>query len=132
MHRNGPDLFIDLSQNNAATLPTSSTTFEPSATTTLEWDWDIEHADRILEAKADAEWQSELPFQVDRKVLKDVVRERMGLEVGRINFLSLGKSIEAFLYCVWSAENIISFNPHVGTFHKARLSFNWGTPHARC
>jgi hypothetical protein len=61
---------------------------------TLEWDWDIEHADGKLETKADAEWQSELPFQVNRKVLKDVVRERMGLEVGRINFLSLSKSNE--------------------------------------
>ena len=87
-----PDIFIDLRQNGATTTTTLPTTSEPM--TTLEWDWDIEHADRKLEAKADAEWQSELPFQVDRKVLKDVVRERMGLEVGRIHFLSLGMSIE--------------------------------------
>jgi hypothetical protein len=110
MPRNGPDLFIDLSlQNGAATtttttlptLPTLPTLFTLDPTTTLEWDWDIEHADRKLEAKADAEWQSELPFQVDRKVLKDVVRERMGLEVGRIHFLSLGKSKRQSSLAVW-------------------------------
>lgn len=30
------------------------------------------------------------PFEVDRRLLKDVVREKMGVEVGRIKFLSAG------------------------------------------
>lgn len=32
------------------------------------------------------------PFQVDRRVLKDVVREKIGIEVARIVFLNAGKS----------------------------------------
>ena len=57
----------------------------------LEWDWDIEHADRELERKADAAFHGTIPFQVDRRVLKDVVRENMGVDVGRITFLSSGE-----------------------------------------
>ena len=56
----------------------------------LEWDWEVEHADRKCEAKADAALHGAIPFQVDRKILKDVVRENMGADVGRIAFLSSG------------------------------------------
>ena len=57
----------------------------------LQWDWEYEHADRKNEAKADAALHGSIPFQVDRKVLKDVVREKMGLDVARITFLSSGE-----------------------------------------
>jgi hypothetical protein len=56
----------------------------------IEWDWDFEHADRKKEAIADAALHGAHPFQVDRKVLKDVVWEKSGTEVGRITFLSSG------------------------------------------
>lgn len=55
------------------------------------WDWDIEHEDRRREATADANMHGAPPFEVDRKVLKDVVREKMGVEVGRITFMNSGE-----------------------------------------
>lgn len=72
----------------------------------LEWDWDVEHADRKAEAKADAALHGALPFEVDRKVLKDVVREKMGAEVVRIKFLSAGRS----QYCLHTkiSSNVVS------------------------
>ena len=65
----------------------------------LEWDWDIEHEDRKAEARADAALLHAMPFQVDRKLLKDIVHERMGAEVARIKFLGAGAShsIESLL-----------------------------------
>ena len=59
----------------------------------LEWDWDAEHADRKAEAKADAAVHNATPFQVDRKLLKDIVHERMGAPVARIKFLGAGPSL---------------------------------------
>ncbi|KAI9063538.1 hypothetical protein FKP32DRAFT_1685924 [Trametes sanguinea] len=56
----------------------------------LVWDWDIEHADRQAERKADAAVHGAIPFEVDRKLLKDIVQERMGAEVARIKFLGAG------------------------------------------
>jgi hypothetical protein len=56
----------------------------------LEWDWDIEHADRKREAQADAALHGAMPFEVDRRVLKDVVLEHMKTPVARIMFLSAG------------------------------------------
>jgi hypothetical protein len=56
----------------------------------LVWDWDIEHADRKRERQEDAALRDQAPFEVDRRLLKDVVREKMGVEVGRIRFLSAG------------------------------------------
>ncbi len=56
----------------------------------LEWDWDIEHEDRKAEAKADAAIHGATPFQVDRKLLKDIVHERMGAHVARIKYLGAG------------------------------------------
>lgn len=58
----------------------------------LVWDWDVEHEDRRAEAKADAAVHGATPFQVDRKLLKDIVHERMGAEVARIKFLGAGSS----------------------------------------
>lgn len=57
----------------------------------LEWDWDIEAQDREREKKTDAALQGAAIFQVERRVLKDIVRERMDCEVGRIKFLSAGE-----------------------------------------
>lgn len=57
----------------------------------LQWNWEIEHADRKKERKADAALHGATPFEVDRKVLKDIVREKMGVDVGLITFLSAGE-----------------------------------------
>ncbi|KAF5383255.1 hypothetical protein D9615_004905 [Tricholomella constricta] len=62
-----------------------------------EWNWEIEHADRRREARADAALHGATPFQVDRRVLKDVVRENKGIDVGRIEFLSAGTFHKAYL-----------------------------------
>ena len=64
----------------------------PEQETPLVWDWDVEHEDRRAEAKADAAVHGATPFQVDRKLLKDIVHERMGAEVARIKFLGAGAS----------------------------------------
>jgi hypothetical protein len=56
----------------------------------VEWSWDFEHEDRKREAKADAVVHGAAPFLVDRKLLKDVVKEKLECEVGRIMFLSSG------------------------------------------
>lgn len=63
--------------------------------TPIEWNWDVEHADRRREAKTDASLHDAQPFQVDRRVLKDIVREKTHCEVGRITFLSSGKFLSA-------------------------------------
>ncbi|KAL7284120.1 hypothetical protein ACG7TL_001401 [Trametes sanguinea] len=63
---------------------------EPAEKPRLVWDWDIEHADRQEERKADAAVHGAIPFEVDRKLLKDIVQERMGAEVARIKFLGAG------------------------------------------
>lgn len=81
--------------------------------TPLEWDWLIEHEDRKKEAQADASMHDPQPFQVDRRVLKDVVWEKMGAPVGRIKFLSSGQSISI------PPRSIIIDDPS-GTFHKVR------------
>ncbi|KAJ7773833.1 hypothetical protein B0H16DRAFT_1450648 [Mycena metata] len=65
----------------------------------LEWDWDIEHADRKREAQADAALHGATPFEVDRRVLKDVVMEHMKTPVARIVFLSAGTFHKA-----WAAK----------------------------
>ncbi|KAF9071797.1 hypothetical protein BDP27DRAFT_1321376 [Rhodocollybia butyracea] len=74
----------------------------------LEWDWDIEHADRKLEAKADAALDGASPFEVDRKVLKDVVREKMGAEVVRIKFMSAGTFHKAYLVTLATREQLVA------------------------
>ncbi|KAH9049328.1 hypothetical protein EDB84DRAFT_1433717 [Lactarius hengduanensis] len=68
----------------------------------VEWDWDLEQADRKREAKADSAVHGAQPFLVDRSLLRDVVKEKLGCRVGRITFLNSGH-----------APGII------GTFHKA-------------
>ncbi|KAL1751258.1 hypothetical protein FB107DRAFT_222402 [Schizophyllum commune] len=74
----------------------------------LEWDWDIEHEDRKREAAADATFLDASPFQVDRRVLKDVVREQMSVDVGRIQFLSAGTFHKAYLVTLQNRRQIIA------------------------
>lgn len=92
--------------------PSSKTMNSPISLSPLQWDWDLEHADRALERKADAVSHGATPFQVDRRVLKDVVRENMDVEVGRINFLSSGV-LHLFIIALFPI--IIRT---LGTFHK--------------
>ena len=75
----------------AAPAPDMSPARAP-AEPVLEWDWDVEHGDRKREAKADAAQHNAQPFLIDRKILKDVIREKMECEVARITFLSSGMS----------------------------------------
>lgn len=78
-----------------SSVPPSSASKQPGLPP-LEWSWPLEHADREKERRADASASSDSihhsgPFEVDRRVLKDVVREKMGgVEVARIEFLSAG------------------------------------------
>ncbi|KAF8662777.1 hypothetical protein AX14_007012 [Amanita brunnescens Koide BX004] len=74
----------------------------------LEWDWEVEHADRKCEAKADAALHGAIPFQVDRKILKDVVRENMGADVGRIAFLSSGTFHKAYLVTLVNRTELVA------------------------
>jgi hypothetical protein len=77
-----------LSSNRSGFASTSS---DINSKLLVEWDWDVEHEDRRVEAEADAKMHGAQPFQVDRKVLKDVIREKMDTDVGRIKFLSAGE-----------------------------------------
>ncbi|KAF8189412.1 hypothetical protein BJ912DRAFT_966855 [Pholiota molesta] len=98
MHQDGRKLFIEVSEDDTTgstivdTASKASTTKPP-----LTWDWTIEHEDRRRERKVDDALHAPTPFEVDRKILKDVVREKMGVEVGRIRFLSAGTFHKAYL-----------------------------------
>ncbi|TFY52763.1 hypothetical protein EVJ58_g9829, partial [Rhodofomes roseus] len=74
----------------------------------LVWDWDIEHADRKAEAKADAAVHGAPPFQVDRKLLKDIVHEKMGENVVRIKFLGAGTFHKAYSITLVSGREVIA------------------------
>jgi hypothetical protein len=76
----------------------------------VEWSWELEHADRMKETKADAAFHGLHPFQIDRKVLMDIVREALGTDVGRIVFLSSGEYYYFTMWCLYSSSP--------GTFHK--------------
>lgn len=91
MPQKGTNLSLNLQQRpEKSTQPQPNVSKQPTGPL-LEWDWDVEHEDRKQERKGDAALRGAAPFEVDRRVLKDVVRERMGVEVGRIKFLSAGK-----------------------------------------
>ncbi|KAJ7190686.1 hypothetical protein GGX14DRAFT_603637 [Mycena pura] len=74
--------------------------------TKLEWDWDIEHADRKREAAATV--HGAMPFEVDRRVLKDVVFEHMKTPVARIVFLSAGTFHKAYLITLTSSHQVVA------------------------
>ena len=97
-----------------AKTPVSTTTSSASATgshptmittaplSPMIWSWTREHADRRREREADEGLHGRhgathyiygshsVPFEVDRRLLRDSVREKMGEEVGGIEFLSAG------------------------------------------
>lgn len=84
-------------QDNAVVSKDTDTTGKPS----LAWSWPLEHEDRKKEAQADAAVHGAPPFQVDRKLLKDIVQEKMKRDVVRIRFLGAGK----YAYSVCHAYN---------------------------
>ncbi|RXW22754.1 hypothetical protein EST38_g3099 [Candolleomyces aberdarensis] len=97
MPRNG-------SSNLSLNLAESLSFTEPP----LAWDWDIEHEDRQRERRADAAMRDTTPFEVDRRLLKDVVREKMGIEVGRIKFLSAGTFHKAYVITLVNREELVA------------------------
>ncbi|KAL0576128.1 hypothetical protein V5O48_005846 [Marasmius crinis-equi] len=74
----------------------------------LVWDWDVEQEDRKREAKADASLHGAIPFEVDRRVLKDVVREKMCVELARIEFLSSGTFHKAYLITLENRVQLVA------------------------
>lgn len=88
-----------MSTGSAENLP-PGTVLLPSLPTTsytpIEWNWDAEFADRKHEAKVDAARHDVQPFPVDRRVLRDILREKTRCEVGRITFLSSGELLFGF------------------------------------
>ena len=83
------------SYSQSSSLSASSVTLnslpKPS-TSVVQWDWDLEHTDRKREVKADSAVHGVQPFLVDRNLLRDVIREKLGCRVGRITFLNSGAS----------------------------------------
>ena len=100
MLTDGHDASVDLSTNASTVSGSVSLSSGMNYKPQIEWDWDIEHEDRRKEAQADAKMHGAQPFEVDRKILKDVVREKMGAEVGKITFLSSGEHQRAALQWV--------------------------------
>ncbi|GLB38967.1 putative phosphotransferase enzyme family protein [Lyophyllum shimeji] len=99
MHENGHDLPVTRSNGAASSSPSAAP---------LQWSWEVEHADRKREVKADAPLHGATPFQVDRRVLKDVVRENQGKEVGRIEFLSAGTFHKAYLITLSDHSELVA------------------------
>ena len=87
MLQNGARLFVLPSDDESTPLANAPPPQRPP----LQWSWEVEHADRRKERKADAALHGATPFEVDRRVLKDIVREKMGVDVGLITFLSAGE-----------------------------------------
>lgn len=113
MHADGCDVG-NLSMNMSVLPESVSFVSQQTSKPLIEWDWDVEHQDRRYEAKADARMHGAQPFEVDRKVLKEVVKEKMGFEVGRIKFLNSGESGQRVIGSI--SLTSCSFLP--GTFHK--------------
>ncbi|KAJ7735375.1 hypothetical protein DFH07DRAFT_987346 [Mycena maculata] len=88
--------------------PTKETITQNVDPPPLEWDWDIEHADRKRERQADAALHGATPFEVDRRVLKDVVLEHMKTPVARIVFLSAGTFHKAYLITLTSSHQVVA------------------------
>ncbi|RPD65621.1 hypothetical protein L226DRAFT_530838 [Lentinus tigrinus ALCF2SS1-7] len=86
----------------------SSSMAQPEQEPPLVWDWDVEHEDRRAEAKADAAVHGAMPFQVDRKLLKDIVHERMGAEVARIKFLGAGTFHKGYLVTLVDRREVVA------------------------
>ncbi|KXN82752.1 Altered inheritance of mitochondria protein 9, mitochondrial [Leucoagaricus sp. SymC.cos] len=110
MPRNGNGLALNL-QNDLENLTNSrKRTRQELPVPGLVWDWDIEHGDRKQERKADSDatLRGATPFEVDRRVLRDIVHEKMGVEVGRIKFLSAGTFHKAYLITLVDHEEVVA------------------------
>ena len=79
------------SQPSSLSAPSLTLTNLPKPSV-VEWDWDLEQADRKREVKADSAVHGAQPFLVDRNLLRDVIREKLGCRVCRITFLNSGAS----------------------------------------
>ncbi|KAL6303218.1 hypothetical protein BKA93DRAFT_788604 [Sparassis latifolia] len=102
----GPDLNTPTATSSSAHL----TPMQPDLCSKppLVWDWDLEHEDRKKEAKADAAIHGVPPFQVDRKLLKDIVHERMSTEVARIHFLGAGTFHKGYLITLADGREVVA------------------------
>jgi hypothetical protein len=89
----------------------------------VEWDWDVEHADRAREREADAAIHHAQPFEVDRRVLRDIVQEKMGEDVGRICFMGSGVFFHDPPFCrrKKNAERLLF--PQARSIKYAHISF---------
>lgn len=90
--------------------PSMTPTTPQASQPLLQWNWEAEHADRKLEAKADSAIRDAPPFQVDRKLLKDIVQEKMGANVARIKFLGAGTYKRCIFLSMLSYRSIFSRN----------------------
>ncbi|TFK47484.1 hypothetical protein OE88DRAFT_1810963 [Heliocybe sulcata] len=72
----------------------------------VEWNWDVEHADRKREAKSTPHGAA--PFDVDRRALKNVVEEKMETPVGRIQFLSAGTFHKAYSITLINGRELVA------------------------
>ncbi|KAI0341459.1 hypothetical protein BDW22DRAFT_1359031 [Trametopsis cervina] len=87
---------------------TSQVSAKAPEQTSLAWSWEIEHEDRKKEAKADAAIHGAPPFQVDRKLLKDIVHEKMGAEVARIQYLGAGTFHKGYLITLVDKREVVA------------------------
>ncbi|KIM74140.1 hypothetical protein PILCRDRAFT_828561 [Piloderma croceum F 1598] len=108
MQTDGRGTSVDSSFNTSGLSGSTSTGSGMNIKPPIEWDWDLEHKDRRIEAQADAAMHGFQPFQVDRKVLKDVVREKMDTEVGRIKFLSSGTFHKGYLITLVDTRELVA------------------------
>ncbi|KZT28156.1 hypothetical protein NEOLEDRAFT_1109667, partial [Neolentinus lepideus HHB14362 ss-1] len=104
MHYHAHEWCADTSvtMSNANTAIKEETVGKP----VIEWDWDVEHEDRKREAKNAPHGSA--PFEVDRRVLKDIIEEKMGVPVGRIRFLSSGTFHKAYSITLIDARELIA------------------------
>ncbi|GJE86638.1 hypothetical protein PsYK624_027190 [Phanerochaete sordida] len=74
----------------------------------LTWSWELEHQDRKKEAQADAAVHGAPPFQVDRKLLKDIVQEKAQKDVARIQFLGAGTFHKGYLIILVDGSELVA------------------------
>ena len=87
------DGLLEVAEDDFSKTPGTSSQLEhPPALTPskLEWDLDIDLADRAREKRHDG---ADTSFQVDRRIMRDIVKEKLGQEVARIRFISSGKHL---------------------------------------
>jgi hypothetical protein len=116
-----PESFSQETPRPPYSQPSSFTSLNATKPSVVQWDWNLEQADRKREAKADSAVHGAQPgpFLVDRSLLRDVIREKLGCRVGRITFLNSGASS-------WPLFPLPNDKGHapgiIGTFHKVRSS----------